>query len=105
MKFLITTVNSSPIPPEMAPGLVDAMIGWVAQGRETGKMEQVWSFAGLAGGGGIMNVDTLEELDALMAAFPFGPYSEVKVYPLADLDVALQTFKENIQQAMAAVGG
>ena len=44
---------------------------WVAEHRASGKMEHVWSFAGYAGGGGIMNVDTHEELDKSMAGFPF----------------------------------
>ena len=50
---------------------------------------------------GILNVDSLEELDAIMDGFPFGPFSDVEVLPLANLDEALQRTK----QAMLAMAG
>ncbi len=100
MRFLVVTKSKVPVPPEALGGLVDAMTSWTA--RYQGKMEQVWSFAGIPGGGGILNVASLDELDAIMAQFPFGPFSDIEIYPLVDLDASLQRVK---QAAQAMAGG
>jgi muconolactone delta-isomerase len=101
MRFLIVTKTRYPLPLEMAAGLIDAMSAWVEQNTTSGKIEQTWSFAGTAGGGGILNVGSLEELDAVMIGFPFGQFSEIEVYPLADLAASLQQQKALVQ----AMGG
>jgi muconolactone D-isomerase len=80
--------------------MVEGMKQWVAAHRQSGKMEQVWAFAGSNGGGGILNVDSHEELDAIMAGFPFGPFSQIEVLPLADIDASLAAFTAAIQQMM-----
>ena len=75
MQFLIITKQSSPPPPEMVIPLIDAMEAWLAKGRADGTMRSSWAFAGTQGGGGIAEVDSHEQLDAIMAGFPFGPFS------------------------------
>ena len=95
MRFLVVTISKHPTPPEVASALIDAMRPW--QDKYAEQFEQAWGFAGIQGGGGIVNVDSLEELDALMAEFPFQPFSNVEIYPLVDLDGALQRAKEAIQ--------
>ena len=35
-------------------------------------------------------MDSLEELDAIMAEFPFGPFSDTEIVPIVDLVPALQ---------------
>ena len=60
-------------------------------------MEQVWNFAGVAGGGGILNVASLEELDAVMSGYPLSPFSSVEIYPLTDLAASLQRVKERME--------
>jgi len=105
MRFLILSNPTHLTPPEMIPSLVDAMSAWVDQNTASGKLESAWSLAGQAGGGGILNVDSAEELDAIMVGFPFGPFSEIEVYALADLEASLQGAKaaaEAALQAMAA---
>ncbi len=102
MKFLITSKPRHMVPPELVNTLIDAMGTWRA--KYAGNLEQVWGFAGIPGGGGINNVDSLEELDAMMAEFPFGPFSDIEILPLVDLDVALQRTKQ-AAQAMAGGGG
>ncbi len=103
MKFLVVTKSKMPFPPEMAQGLTDAMAGWAQKYTASGKMEQIWKFAGLQGGGGIVNVNSLEELDAIMAEFPFAPFSDTEIYGLADLTTRLQDMKQAMQ-AMAPPG-
>jgi muconolactone delta-isomerase len=100
MRFLLVTKSKAPFPPEIAIGLVDAMEGWVQKYTASGKIEQSWGFAGLQGGGGILKVNSLEELDAIMAQFPFAPFSDTEIYGLADLQTRLQTMKQAMQ-AMA----
>jgi muconolactone delta-isomerase len=87
MRFLITTMPRHPIPPEIGLGLVAAMKAFSEKYRD--KTEQSWSFAGLAGGGAILNVDSHEELDKIMGEFPFGPFSKVKIRAMSDLATSL----------------
>jgi muconolactone delta-isomerase len=101
MKFLVITRPKHPVPPEIGLALIDAMTAWSKQATASGKIEATWGFAGTGGGGGIANVDSMEELDALMAGFPFGAFSDVEILPLVDLDKALQHTK----QAMLAMTG
>jgi muconolactone delta-isomerase len=100
MRFLILVLPKHPMPPD--PNIPEANLGWLDQHKS--KLEQAWSFAGIAGGGAIVNVDSAEELDSMMMDFPFGPFSEVSVYALADLDQAMQQLKEVLQQ-MSGQGG
>ncbi|MFQ5857307.1 MAG: DUF3303 family protein [Anaerolineae bacterium] len=102
MRFLVITRPKHIVPPEMTAALMDAMGPW--QSKYAEQIEQAWGFAGTGGGGGIANVDSLEELDAVMAEFPFGPLSDIEIIPLVDLDGALQRAKQ-AAQAMAAGGG
>jgi muconolactone delta-isomerase len=103
MRFLVITKANQPLPPEMAMGLVDAMSEWVRKHTSSGKFEQIWGNAGIRGGGGILKVDSLEEVDAIMSEFPFGPFSDVEVSGLVDIETMLKNAKQAIQ-AMAPPG-
>jgi muconolactone delta-isomerase len=88
----------------MALGLIEAMRAWVKRYTEAGKMELSWALAGRPGdGGGILNVDSHEELDRIMNEFPFQFVSTTQVQPLADLTASLDTSVQVIQ-AMAQGG-
>jgi muconolactone delta-isomerase len=100
MKFLVITKANSPIPPEMALGLFEALSAWATEHVSSGKIEQTWSFAALQGGGGIFNVESLEELDAIMTKFPLAPFSSTELYPLVELQPSLQRVREAIQAMM-----
>ena len=100
MKFLVTTVPKHPLPPEAAPGLLDALAAWADRYQAEGKLDAIWANAGKAGGGGIVNVDSLDELDAIMAEFPVGPFSDIKIVPIVELSESLERVK-NAFQAMA----
>ena len=97
MRFLITTKSKQPLPPEMAMGLLDAMSAWAQKYTANGKFEQIWGFAGAKGGGGVLKVDSLEEVDAIMAEFPFGQFSDIEVNGLVDVDTTLKNIKQAIQ--------
>ena len=66
MRFLVVSKSKHPMPPEMAQGFADAMSAWANKYTASKKLEQVWAFAGLPAGGGIANVNSFEELDAIM---------------------------------------
>jgi muconolactone delta-isomerase len=86
------------MPPDAVPGLVDAMLGWIEGYTAKGKLESVWHFAGKQGGGGIATVDSLEELNAMMTEFPFGPFSKIDVIPLSDVKEGLLQLKEVVKK-------
>ncbi len=98
MRVLIITRPKFPIPPDAAPMLVDAMGAWVGKHTKEKTMDQAWSFAGIPGGGGILNVGSPEELDAIMSEFPFAPFSDIECYILSDLNAGLANFKRVTQQ-------
>ncbi len=103
MRFLITGKNKFPMPPEIAPGVVDATIAWAKKYSGNGKLEQLWGLAGIAGGGGIVNVGSPDELDTIMTEFPLGPFTEIEVYALTDFIGSLEKLKQVMQAA--ASGG
>ena len=105
MQFLIITKQSSPPPPEMAVPLLEAMEAWVAQHRASGKLTSIWGFAGVPGGGGVVEVDSHEELDAVMVGFPWGSFSTIEVVALSDIDQALAGAKAAFGQMMEMMGG
>ena len=99
MKFLVVTKSKHLLPPEISARMLDAMGPW--RSKYSDKFEQIWGFAGIQGGGGIVNVSSLEELDAIMAEFPMQAASDIEIMPLVDLDSALQRAKQ-VTEAVAA---
>jgi muconolactone delta-isomerase len=100
MRFLVTSNSEFQVPPELGPGMIDALAAWADKHTQSGKLEMVWSDAGSRGGGGILNVDSLEELDAIMTEFPAGPFSNVEVTPIVDLHESLQRGKQAMEAMM-----
>ena len=92
------------VPPELTVPLIDAFEAFLNKYEAAGKLESVWSYAGTQGGGGIANVDSLEELDAIMQEYPFGPFSDVEIYALADLRASLQNTKQVAQMMAQQMG-
>ena len=103
MQFLIITRQTSSPPPELLVPMLDAMLAWVAQYRTAGNVRSVFAFAGTPGGGGVLEVESHEELDAIMARFPFAPFSAIEVIALSDLDTSLANAKASVQEMMAGV--
>jgi hypothetical protein len=95
MKFLVVSKSKHLVPPEVMTGVIDAMQLWLQKYKE--KIEQSWGFADTQGGGGILNVESLEELDLILTEFPIGPFSEVHVHGLVDLEPSLERLKLALQ--------
>lgn len=100
MRFLVISKNKHLPPMEMMPGLIDGMIAWSNGLKASGKAETIWATAGVPGGGAILNVDSAEELDGLMAQYPFGPFSETTIVPIVELSPSLQNMKQAITAMM-----
>jgi muconolactone delta-isomerase len=83
--------------------MIGAMEGWVAQLRASGKAKAVWAFAGTGGGGGVLEVESHEELDAIMARFPFAPFSTIEILALSSLDESLANARASVQEMMAGM--
>jgi muconolactone delta-isomerase len=108
MKFLIISKNKHMTRPEVGPSLIDATLTWAR--KYEGQIEQIWSFAGQLwpttgqqAEEGVANVESLEELDTILAESPLGPFLETEVCPLVDLDVLPQRQKETLQSISARV--
>ncbi len=99
MRFLITGKNNFPMPPEMGSALVDATIAWAKKYTGNGKLEQLWGLAGMSAGGGIANVNSADELDAIMNEFPLGPFTDMEVHPLVDMVGSMERLKQTMQAA------
>jgi muconolactone delta-isomerase len=104
MQFLVMTRQFSPPPPEMIAPLLEATQGWLAQHRASGKIKSAWAFAGTTNGAGVLDVDSHEELDEIVGAFPFAPFSTIDVIALSDLDRSLETAKAEAARFGQAVG-
>jgi len=78
----------------MMPDLIEAMNAWARQHTGSGAIESIWANAGTAGGGGIANVNSLEELDAVMTGFPFTPFSDIEIRPMTDFFGAMGRLAE-----------
>jgi len=103
MQFLVITRQRTPAPPEMLMPMLGAMEAWVAHYRASGKAKDVWGFAGAIGGGGVLEVDSHEELDAIMARFPFAPFSTVEIIPLCGIEESLSNAKAFVGEMMAGM--
>jgi len=103
MRYLVVTKQTTPLPPEMVPALFAAMKAFSARHTAAGKIEQSWSFAGLAGGGAILNVASPEELDEIMAEFPLGPFSHIEIYGLVHLDKSLDAAAKAFEALMGGL--
>lgn len=95
-------------PTEVVPSLIDTTLAWAR--KYEGKIDQIWSFAGglwsftrQKAEEGVADVESLEELDAILAEFPLGPFSETQVYPLVDMRVSLQQRKETLRSIGAGI--
>ena len=96
MRFLITSTPKFPIPPELVPVLLHAMHDWVKRHTASKKIEQIWGFVN-GGGGGVLNVASHEELNAILTEMPFTPFADTRADALIPIEVGLNNF----QQAMA----
>jgi len=103
MRFLVVTEPNTPIPPDAVLGLYGAMKTWKASYTAAGKMEEIWAFANGKGGCGVVNVDSLEELNQMAAEYPFQPFSRMDIYALVDFDTSVDSATKAFGAMMAGM--
>lgn len=99
MRVLLIARNRHVVPPEMALGLFQGFAGW--REKYKGNMEAFFFFAGIAGGGAILNVADEVALDKMMVEWPLAGFSEVDITPIIDGDIAIPHYIEAIQTMMS----
>ena len=100
MRFLVTLKQKYMVPPEVQVGLLDGSIAWIKRYTASKKMEQSWAFAGTPGGGGVLNVNSAEELNQIMAELPLGAVGEIEIQPIIDVEEAMTQAKKAILMYM-----
>ncbi len=65
--------------------------------RERGKIIEEGAFAGLRGGFGIFEVDSLEELNRIINFAPASQYMHTEIYPLIDREERERQLKEMLE--------
>ena len=89
----------APLPPEQIMELAIKESETVISYREKGKVLAGGILAGRKAGCGIFNVDSPEELHALVSQLPMFPFCEWEIIPLIPREVAL----EGTKQALASM--
>ncbi len=102
VKFLVVNKGKMTPPPDRMVGMLDALEAWEQRYSAGGKL-QAWGFSGTPGGAGILEVDSLEELDEIVMASPVSPFSEIEIYPLIDLHDAVAHGKNAVKGMMAGM--
>lgn len=101
MRFLITALPRHPMPPEIGLMMARGMMPFTEKYKD--KTEQQWAFAGLGGGGAILNVDSHEELNKIMNEFPFGPFADVRILAMSDLATAMDDLARQLEAAVQSM--
>lgn len=108
MKFVIYSSPRFQPPPDMILPMIDAFGAYLAKYKASGHIQEMWSYAGTQGGGALLEVDSHQELDAIMAENPFAPFSAIEVHAVVDMEESINLFKQIAQarmEAMAKKGG
>lgn len=91
MRSMLVSRPQFPIAPEVFPDLVKGFVDWCDRYHD--RFESAGFLAGGSGGGGIRNVADEVELNRIMLEWPFSQFSHIDVYPLLDMDVALEQWR------------
>ena len=103
MKFLVLEkpVYGLPPTPELLKAQLEALEASVAilqDLKKKGKAESYFGFAGIAGGFAIIDENSHEELNELIATLPITAFGQIEVYPLTTLESSLETLKKVASQ-------
>ena len=103
MKFLVITRNrgTAAVPPAAMPALIEATQAFITRGRNAGKWEVIYAHP--RGGIAIANHDTAEELYSWLADYPLNALQDVEVFPLVDVDQALDKSLQVARQTAAMI--
>ena len=101
MRFSTVNKGTAPPPPDIGAGILDALEAWADRYTAGGQMEEVWGFAGIPGGAGILNVSSHEELDEIISQSPVAPFSQTEIHPLVELREVVEHGKRAMEFLLA----
>lgn len=104
MKFLVTQRRRDgvPVPPEAIAGLLHAQSDWLDEKVKNGTFDAAYGLPQGGGGLAIVNADTAETLNEILADSPLFMVTNIEVQPLADVHATLAA-GANALQRMAGV--
>ena len=98
MKYLVTAVQSRPIPLEQAVAIWQAAREWTKANLADGTLDVHYVFPEGHGGLAIMNADSHETLRRTLVEHPFYGYMQWEVKPLCDWGTAYDRTVDLLQQ-------
>jgi hypothetical protein len=101
MRFMVIARPMAPLPPEMAPALLQGFSAWWK------KYADRWRggfFAGGGGGGGVCDMTDEIEFNQMMMEWPLTPFSNLECNVMIDVDTALGQWQTAFS-AMMGPGG
>ncbi len=101
MQFAVLTraVDSPNLPPQVAVTLAHKTFELFASDRES-RIKAVYPFAGQRAGLLIVDVQSGEDLQELIASLPFAPIIKTEIHPIGSVEGALKT-TEQAQRRLA----
>lgn len=98
MRFLVIQTPKEDIPGSRPPNeILEQIIDHLSYYKELqdkGTVIESGGFAGLKGGFGVFEVDSLEVLNELVNFAPGTPFMNTEIYPLVDTETRIQQLKE-----------
>jgi predicted Rossmann-fold nucleotide-binding protein len=98
MRCAVIYRPSSPPPPDLMPELMQRLGAWMS---EYGSSMSTTEFFVGGGGFGVIDAANSSELQRMVAAHPFTPYSDVEIRPVVPPQEAMQILQEVFAQAAA----
>jgi muconolactone delta-isomerase len=101
LEFAVLTraVDSPNLPPQVAVTLAHKTFELFASGKES-RIKAIYPFAGQRAGLLIVDVQSGEDLQQLIASLPFAPIIKTEIHPLGSVQGALET-TEQAQRRLA----
>ena len=103
MRFLVISRPKHPMPLDISVTVLDGLLEWFH--KYESKIEVSWASAGVRAGGFIANVESAEDLDAMMDEHPAGPFQEFEITLMVDMKTRLQRAREIARARLAAMSG
>lgn len=83
MKYLVSAIQDTPIPPELGAALYEAATAWIEERIADGRIDCHFVFA-QTGGMAIVDVDSHEQLFEEIMSYPLSAFFDWEVTGLAD---------------------
>jgi hypothetical protein len=97
MRFMIVIRTKFLVPSEVLLSLANGFVSWWDRYRD--RWVAAGFYPGGNGGGGVCEVADEVELHTMIQEWPFTPFSEIDIYPLVDMDLALEQWQAMIAAA------